>query len=784
MPRTAPQCMPERPTSWTGAAHAGGSDQAPLGHRSGVGFAVPPHATSPALSLPSYLQSPLLSPPPRQPVRPQHVGGHPGISAPPADLHGGFNKMYGFMGNQEAMERKTSLKPFSGEPGDFGDWREHFMDHMFRVHSDWRATLEWLSKTPENITFSRLNVEVMGPFKENAGGLAVKLEQLLIDYMPAKIYRRRNQLVGSQTEKNNGFILWRRLHEDFKGSGEMVEFAGVDTLRLYPSCSKISEVTAHLDGWKELLDLYGDELMAAPKMLRAMVLNIIPKELKTEILKENGLVGASHQVIIDWCRARCLILQNEQMAELTRKNLARYAGRMSALSDATPAPLCGQCTEPPAMSDLEEFKTEMRATMKSMISAVAKAKARPTRKPSPGGDKPRGRSPARGARSDSPGRSQSRGRLPGWDNRCYHCGSHDHMREGCKAFTAMMAKENGSKPKKDWKPPKGYVSELGKARAAAKALKGKVSSLSSAEDTASDDGDSDSYSEVDVRQGRRFGVHALRPFRSVTHGTSWTQAQVGPPSSPAPINAVSSFHSLGDDSQEYSLDMISALNTWGARVNLKPTKTKSQSQVKIDKLLDREVRQVNGSRLPQSQRTVVVKDLKDVNKLPDRIAALPTDRKGISRTARKMSKIQLNADERLVMVDSGSFVHAIDADVELPGHSIEPPTEAARTQIGETACGGLLHNLGSVRVDFQADGEDAFVVFNHMKVKVPILSVRQLVKDHNRVAFEDDGGYIHNKSTGKRIRFFEYQGVYYMKMKLKTLQPSKQDMDFARPGNP
>ena len=70
MPRTAPQCMPERPTSWTGAAHAGGSDQAPLGHRSGVGFAVPPHVTSPALSLPSYLQSPFLSPPPRQPVRP------------------------------------------------------------------------------------------------------------------------------------------------------------------------------------------------------------------------------------------------------------------------------------------------------------------------------------------------------------------------------------------------------------------------------------------------------------------------------------------------------------------------------------------------------------------------------------------------------------------------------------------------------------------------------------------------------------------------------------------
>ena len=78
-------------------------------------------------------------------------------------------------------------------------------------------------------------------------------------------------------------------------------------------------------------------------------------------------------------------------------------------------------------------------------------------------------------------------------------------------------------------------------------------------------------------------------------------------------------------------------------------------------------------------------------------------------------------------------------------------------QIGETACGGLLHNLGSLRVGFQADGDDAFVVFNHMKMKMPILGVRQLVIDRNRVAFEDDGGYIYNKSIGKRIRFFEYQ---------------------------
>ena len=76
------------------------------------------------------------------------------------------------------------------------------------------------------------------------------------------------------------------------------------------------------------------------------------------------------------------------MAELTWKNISGYAGRVNALSDANSTPLCGLCTEPPAMSELEEFKKEMRASMQNMITAVAEAKARPTRKPSPGEEKP------------------------------------------------------------------------------------------------------------------------------------------------------------------------------------------------------------------------------------------------------------------------------------------------------------------------------------------------------------------------------------------------------------
>ena len=54
------------------------------------------------------------------------------------------------MGNQEAMNRNIeSLRRFSGQPGGFITWSEHFMDHMARVHHAWRPTFSWMSKTKE-----------------------------------------------------------------------------------------------------------------------------------------------------------------------------------------------------------------------------------------------------------------------------------------------------------------------------------------------------------------------------------------------------------------------------------------------------------------------------------------------------------------------------------------------------------------------------------------------------------------------------------------------------------
>ena len=59
---------------------------------------------------------------------------------------------------------------------------------------------------------------------------------------------------------------------------------------------------------------------------------------------------------------------------------------------------------------------------------------------------------------------------------------------------------------------------------------------------------------------------------------------------------------------------------------------------------------------------IIVRTPKDCDMLENIVAALPQDKKGIIQTAKKVENIQVGPDEMLVMVDSGSFIHAINAN--------------------------------------------------------------------------------------------------------------------------
>ena len=202
------------------------------------------------------------------------------------------------MGNQEKMDYKSeSLKRFSGSPEGFKTWADRIIDHMGKVHPQWRGVLLWLARTDDDLSLRTLRHKTLGPFDEPADDLAIKFEQVLVDWLPESLYSRRGQLSGGPGEENNGFIMWRRLHHDNIGLEMHIANAGVDCLREYGRCQKMENLLSHLDGWRDLFQQYGSELEGAPNYVRSMYLDILPKELRTEISKEDRLEFANWKTI-------------------------------------------------------------------------------------------------------------------------------------------------------------------------------------------------------------------------------------------------------------------------------------------------------------------------------------------------------------------------------------------------------------------------------------------------------------------------------------------------------
>ena len=133
------------------------------------------------------------------------------------------------------------------------------------------------------------------------------------------------------------------------------------------------------------------------------------------------------------------------------------------------------------------------------------------------------------------------------------------------------------------------------------------------------------------------------------------------------------------------------------------------------------------------------------------------------------------------MVDSGAFTRAINAESELPSHELIPIGSNERSPDGESACGVIMKCTGKVRTKGVVEGLGLDVHWNSMPVKVPILSVRKLVKDQHHVRFHEQGGYIKCLRTGARIPFFEHQGVYYLKMRFLPPISKPADALFSRP---
>ena len=688
------------------------------------------------------------------------------------------------MGDQDAMSRKSeSVRKYSGHALDFNIWSKHMVDHMAKVHPYWRRLLDWVVNfsAESEISMSQLQDLTLGPLSEPAHDLATKFEQVLVDWLPDSMYNNRIQLAGGIGEPNNGFRVWRKIHKDIHGEGEIVEQAGAECLRTYSRCSKLSEVPDHIDGWYTLFDKFGRELQDAHVITRGMFLNILPASLKSKILEEPGLVGKGHRELATWCRRQATIMQQEAIAEITKKVISReMGGKIHALSpkddaqeenEAPPTP-DSSWTRPPKW--FEPFANQINALGRNDSSA----------KPPRG--EARGRSPAGGRRSDPRRKatpSPGRGRLLDWGNKCFHCGSEKHTRQDCTAFEKMLSQAdcNKGKAKKDWKPPSDYKSAIGKARDAQREKekrsepRGSMKAMTErAEDTASEDDDGE-FSQVSRKS---FLIAAMRPDFQPTHTSN-------------------QFSGMDQAPQEFDPELLQAVNSFAHKVHIISKKHKKGPKVQTTSSPAPSMPQIQdapipgagcsisaGHRIPHEsfdKSVIHIRNSKDLDKCD--IAALPVDRKELAKTAKKITSLNLKCGpgEILALVDTGSFTHAVDADEHLPGYNVTavPPSE---TSTAETACGGTLKVLGKVFTHGSVGDARVGINWSHIRVKCPILSVRCLVDDGHEVWIKRGGGVIRHLKTGKELNFVQHAGVYYIKMKIDDPKQNSGQPLFSRRG--
>ena len=334
---------------------------------------------------------------------------------------------------------------------------------------------------------------------------------------------------------------------------------------------------------------------------------------------------------------------------------------------------------------------------------------------------------------------------------CWHCGDKGHSRKanpakniaGCPKFEKLKAANGGS-------PPSGYKGAYEKARDLAwekaqnKKPDKKVNALEEDSDTDHEDLEDD-FSDLDGNEGEM--CFALS-------------------SPPEPPNFA--HKNAFDELEEEDLDdeVINEFSHWAHKVQdlRSPTPATPAPQFK-------------------PLHITSLKDLDAHMATDPRLAALPSNTKKLQRKIRKLEaeQIALADDECLALIDTGSNIHAADAEVHFPEYAKSVrPTAASKSGHSATAAGGhKLFNLGKFTVSATSDGQDVRVPFNHMKVKLPILSVREMMSKGSRMTLTESGGIIRNREKNQAIRFIVHDDLWYMKLKVKP-PPASDNADLSK----
>ena len=349
---------------------------------------------------------------------------------------------------------------------------------------------------------------------------------------------------------------------------------------------------------------------------------------------------------------------------------------------------------------------------------------------------------------------------------CWHCGKKDHSRSGCEVFQKLLAAANkGVSDRKAWKLPEGYCGkyEEAKKRAKADAAKGKsskVNALSGDENTEDEwEGSDDEDIMGPAAPGQRMFALRVGTCSDLDLDNTEANDDVQPPPTPdaswtRPIRNATYDDYDGDRVKaawvEAKEDLVNHLSGWAHKTVIKVQGHKGKTTSKFV---------VNSE--PDLERM-----LKTKCKIANLAAAANSKRHDADT---KLPDLPLEDDEIWALIDSGSTLNAAWIKKHFPEYIrfIIASKQQMRGDVATTAGGHELKHKGRCKVDTEVDGIDMPIAFSNIKVDVPILSVRRMVKLGNDVIFTESGGTITNRATGNVLHFIEAEGTYWIKLKIK-----------------
>ena len=135
-----------------------------------------------------------------------------------------------------------------------------------------------------------------------------------------------------------------------------------------------------------------------------------------------------------------------------------------------------------------------------------------------------------------------------------------------------------------------------------------------------------------------------------------------------------------------------------------------------------------------------------------------------------------------MLFGTGASCSAMKVTRDCPSyaHLVRDTKNSRGGQGGETADGGSIRERGEVTVDLQVDGVNYKLPVRDIDVSMPISSGRLCLSSGDNVALiHKDAGLVRNLVTGKEIKLYGRQGVFFFSAKI--LPPGTVEVDHDLP---